>query len=767
MGVSSRENVRLFFLLALFVAVMLPVTARAQTTLVSNPTTLVFTPSADHNAVLADGRPAVDHYSFDVYTVGAAQPFQSTNIGKPAPASDGSIYYDFSGGVTSWPLPGGNYEARVSAVGPGGSGVSAVSNPFTFSSCSYALSGTSASLPSAGGGTQVSVTTGTSCTWTAVSNVSWIALSSPGGTGNGTVVATVAANGSTAARTGTLTVAGQAFTVSQQGASCSFTLSASGQSFPVTGGSGSVGITGGSGCAWTAASGASWVAVTPASGSGSGTASYTLGANTGAARSATLTIAGTAYTVSQAGVAAPSAPASPTPAAGATGVSTTPTLTWTASGATSYAVRFGTANPPAQVATGLTAASYAPAALAAGTTYYWQAVATNAFGSTSGPVWSFTTTASAPAPSGLPTPWRNQDVGSVGLSGSAMYSAGAFSVTGSGADIWGTADGFQFVYQPLSGNGQIVARMTGEQNTNYYAKAGIMLRESLTAGSAHVILDVMPNSTIEFMKRATAGGSTTQMATATQAPPAWLKLARNGTTVTASVSADGATWRTVGSTTVSMGTSTYIGLVVTSHNTGARNTASFDNVGVTALGTTGLPQPWLNQDVGSVGLSGSTSLVSGKFTVTGAGADIWGTTDSFQYAYRPLAADGMIVARLTGEQNTSGYAKAGVMLRAGLTASAAHVILNVIPNGSVEFMTRWAAGGSTAYLGGTTQAPPAWLRLVRAGSTVTASVSADGTTWRTVGSTTISWTGGYVGLAVTSHNTTLRNTSTFDNVTVK
>jgi regulation of enolase protein 1 (concanavalin A-like superfamily) len=83
-------------------------------------------------------------------------------------------------------------------------------------------------------------------------------------------------------------------------------------------------------------------------------------------------------------------------------------------------------------------------------------------------------------------------------------------------------------------------------------------------------------------------------------------------------------------------------------------------------------------------------------------------------------------------------------------------------------MTRTVAGGSTTYLGGTTQAPPTWLRLVRSGTTVTASVSADGVTWRTVGTTSVSLgTSVYAGLAVTSHNTSLRNTARFDNVTVK
>jgi phosphatidylserine/phosphatidylglycerophosphate/cardiolipin synthase-like enzyme len=95
---------------------------------------------------------------------------------------------------------------------------------------------------------------------------------------------------------------------------------------------------------------------------------------------------------------APGVPASPNPANGATGVGTTPTLTWTASNATTYDVKFGSTNPPPQVSSGQAAASYAPSALANNTTYFWQIVAHNSSGDTAGPIWSLTTLAAAPPP---------------------------------------------------------------------------------------------------------------------------------------------------------------------------------------------------------------------------------------------------------------------------------------------------------------------------------------------------------------------------------
>src|SRR5439155_22365351 len=89
-------------------------------------------------------------------------------------------------------------------------------------------------------------------------------------------------------------------------------------------------------------------------------------------------------------IAPPAVPATPAPAAGATGVATSATLSWTSANANSYDIRFATTNPPAVLATGLTATSFTPA-LAPSTTYFWQIVANNAAGSTPGPVWSFTT----------------------------------------------------------------------------------------------------------------------------------------------------------------------------------------------------------------------------------------------------------------------------------------------------------------------------------------------------------------------------------------
>jgi regulation of enolase protein 1 (concanavalin A-like superfamily) len=177
----------------------------------------------------------------------------------------------------------------------------------------------------------------------------------------------------------------------------------------------------------------------------------------------------------------------------------------------------------------------------------------------------------------LPAPWQKSDIGSVGAPGNASYSSGTFTVNGSGSDIWNTADSFHYVYQPLNGNGQIVARVVSVQNTNGWAKAGVMIRETLTNTSSNAAILVTPSNGVTFQRRTTTAGNSLNTISS-GAAPYWVKLARSGNTFTASKSTDGINWTVVGSTNITMSANVYIGLAVTSHNNGALCTVVFDNV---------------------------------------------------------------------------------------------------------------------------------------------------------------------------------------------
>jgi glucose/arabinose dehydrogenase len=184
----------------------------------------------------------------------------------------------------------------------------------------------------------------------------------------------------------------------------------------------------------------------------------------------------------------------------------------------------------------------------------------------------------------LPTGWMTQDVGSVGMAGSATHASGTFTVAGSGADVWGTADGFRYAFRTLSGDGEITARVNSVTNTNAWAKAGVMIREALTAGSKHGFMLLAASGTVAFQRRATTGGTSASTGAGTVAPPTWVRLRRTGTTIAAFHSSNGTTWTPVGSETISMTTNVFVGLAVTSHDNTKVATATFDNVAITTGG---------------------------------------------------------------------------------------------------------------------------------------------------------------------------------------
>ena len=212
-------------------------------------------------------------------------------------------------------------------------------------SCTYSISAASVNAGSTGGTGTVSVTSLTGCAWTAVSNVSWLTITSGGsGSGNGQVGYWVAANGATSSRTGTLTIAGRTFTVNQGGASCTYSISPTSVNAGSTGGTGTLSVTSLAGCAWTAASNVSWVTITSgSSGSGNGQVGYSVAANTGtSARTGTLTAAGRTFTITQNGASCSysilpsSVSLGPTGGTGAVSVSSLAGCPWTAASNVSW-----------------------------------------------------------------------------------------------------------------------------------------------------------------------------------------------------------------------------------------------------------------------------------------------------------------------------------------------------------------------------------------------------------------------------------------------
>jgi hypothetical protein len=109
--------------------------------------------------------------------------------------------------------------------------------------------------------------------------------------------------------------------------------------------------------------------------------------------------------------------------------------------------------------------------------------------------------------------WVNQDIGWAS-EGSSVYDSGTgqFTVKGSGTDIWGSGDNFQFVHVPVGTKNVIVAKVESVQNTHAWAKAGVMIRESTNANSRNAMLLVSPENGVSFQRRRDNPGSTVNTA---------------------------------------------------------------------------------------------------------------------------------------------------------------------------------------------------------------------------------------------------------------
>ena len=187
----------------------------------------------------------------------------------------------------------------------------------------------------------------------------------------------------------------------------------------------------------------------------------------------------------------------------------------------------------------------------------------------------------------------HQDVGSPALAGRATYRRGTYTLTAGGTDIWGAADQFHFAATRLTGDGVVVARVLGLTDTDPWAKAGVMFRETLAADARDAYVTVTPRHRAEFLYRADPGAAAAAAGppggTAVTALPTWVKAVRQGDTFTGFWSADGVAWHALGpAVTVDMADTVYVGLAASSHNAGALTTATFADATLLATPATGV-----------------------------------------------------------------------------------------------------------------------------------------------------------------------------------
>ena len=183
------------------------------------------------------------------------------------------------------------------------------------------------------------------------------------------------------------------------------------------------------------------------------------------------------------------------------------------------------------------------------------------------------------APVASSSGWTSAPLGMPGVQGRFSEAGGTFTITASGADIWGTSDSGHFVYRKLDGDGEIVARVASLEAVDPWSKAALMVRETAEANARNVCLLVSAGNGVSLQIRPTPGAPSTSVHTPGPKPPQWLKLVRRGDVLSGFHSVDGRQWTPAGEQTLpQLSKVVLMGLAVTSHRDDAATTATFEKV---------------------------------------------------------------------------------------------------------------------------------------------------------------------------------------------
>ena len=381
--------------------------------------------------------------------------------------------------------------------------------------------------------------------------------------------------------------------------------------------------------------------------------------------------------------------------------------------------------------------------------------------------------------------WNCEDIGGSAPVGAQNNASGVWTVQGGGYDVWNTMDQFRFVGQTLAADGSVTAHVQSQSNTSPWAKAGVMLR--VQAGdpdpqAPYYGVFVTPANGVQVQYRTAEGGVTTAINVPPLNAPVWLRVSRwtdaSGaspvTYYTAYTSTDGSAWSVVAGSTLALNMpgTLLAGMAVTSHNVGTLSSAMFDSV---AIGGSAAEPPgvcsanYLCADIGMGTLAGSQSQNGATMAVQGGGADIWGTSDQCHAVMQSLAGDGTVQARIASYPGGADpWAKAGLMVRASTDPSAPYYAVFLTPGNGIVVQHRDGQGATSTGVQVSTLVAPVYLQITRTGTTFSAAVSTDGSTWTPLAGSTVSMPalGGALlaGLAVTSHNNSVLWNVVFDSL---
>lgn len=176
----------------------------------------------------------------------------------------------------------------------------------------------------------------------------------------------------------------------------------------------------------------------------------------------------------------------------------------------------------------------------------------------------------------LPSPWQKIDFGA-NVQGEAYYKDGVFATKKYGWDIWNNIDNFEYIYQKLSGDGEIVAWVSEQDATSEWAKSGVMIREELTDDSKHAFMCITPYQGPAFQYRTLKAGNS-ENKNEWNKRDKWVKLKRAGNSFSGYYSSDGINWTLEGTATIPMNKDVFVGLASVASTDLAKNAAKFEKV---------------------------------------------------------------------------------------------------------------------------------------------------------------------------------------------
>ena len=231
---------------------------------------------------------------------------------------------------------------------------------------------------------------------------------------------------------------------------------------------------------------------------------------------------------------------------------------------------------PYSTITNVSGVTFTNTGLVNGTTYYYVVTAVNAGGQSA----NSSQVSAAPSSSGLPSPWQTADVWAVGTKGSAAYTnVRLFTVQGFGANTWSTADAFRYVYQSISSNCVISAKVLSVSDDNSSSKGGVMIRGTLASNSVDCLTDIMATAGAENIWRTNTGGNCTSVTKTGVSAPYWVQITRTNNVFIGYLSTNGTTWTAMSTNSLSMVVPVHIGLFVCARtNNASLCTATFTNV---------------------------------------------------------------------------------------------------------------------------------------------------------------------------------------------